>query len=182
VVAPAVFDGCRWGGQRLGLEETMGNPFEVEEGSAGAHLGLSMVMWIGRKGIDGGRLVHWAMKLAVGLVSSVAQRHNWWRRLRAWRVTGGGWHRWGVMAEGKFDVGRHRGSRWLLGMVQLDPKMTPTRAKMATLGRSSVGHGGSSSRRQCSTQGGAKQRCPMVRWSEEPVRRGKRTLPRRRSG
>jgi hypothetical protein len=98
VVAPAVFDGCRWGGQRLGLEETMGNPFEVEEGSAGAHLGLSMVMWIGRKGIDGGRLVHWAMKLAVGelrgtttqLVAATSSLEGHWWRLAPVGSHGGG--------------------------------------------------------------------------------------------
>jgi hypothetical protein len=37
-------------------------------------------------------------------------------------VTGGGWRRWGVTAEGKLGIGRLRGSGWLLSVAPLDPK------------------------------------------------------------
>jgi hypothetical protein len=49
------------GGRRLGHEEVVRDPFEVGEGSAGAHRGLSMVVWLSREklamgaGTDGHR-------------------------------------------------------------------------------------------------------------------------------
>jgi hypothetical protein len=43
-----------------------GNSLEVKEGSAGAHRGLSMVVRISQKGIDGGRPVQWSPAVTWG--------------------------------------------------------------------------------------------------------------------
>jgi hypothetical protein len=67
-----------------------GNSLEVKEGSAGAHRGLSMVVRISQKGIDGGRPVQWSPAVTWGAKEVCGTWARLLEVLADWGMAGGG--------------------------------------------------------------------------------------------